>query len=50
MNVEIIAYLQNMSAGEILCHVPPETLVEIKKTDPHPVLEAYVLGHAQRKD
>lgn len=26
-------------------HISPETLAEIKKTDPHPVLEAYVLGH-----
>jgi hypothetical protein len=45
MEIGIVAYLQNMAAGEIMQHVPPETLVEIKKTDPHPVLEAYVLGH-----
>lgn len=41
----IIAYLQNMSAGEIIQHVPAETLAEIKKTDPNPILEAYVIAH-----
>jgi hypothetical protein len=45
MNIEIIAYLQNMAAGEILQHVPPEALIEIKKTDPNPILEAYVIAH-----
>lgn len=45
MNTGIIARLQNMSAGEILQHVPPETLAEIKKTDPNPILEAYVIAH-----
>ena len=45
MEVGIIAHLQNMAAGEILQHIPPETLVQIKKTDPHPVLEAYVIAH-----
>jgi hypothetical protein len=45
MKFEIIASLQNMAAGEILQHVPPETLAEIKKTDPNPTLEAYVIAH-----
>jgi hypothetical protein len=45
MDMEIIAHLQNMAAGEILQHVPPEILVEIKKTDPKPILEAYVIAH-----
>lgn len=45
MDIEIVAYLQNMASGEILQHIPPETLAEIKKTDPHPVLEAYVIAH-----
>lgn len=37
--------MQNMAAGEILQHIPPETLAEIKKTDPYPILEAYVIAH-----
>lgn len=45
MDIEIVAYIQNMAAGEILQHVPPETLAEIKKTDPNPILEAYVIAH-----
>jgi hypothetical protein len=45
MDIEIIGYIQNMAAGEILQHVPPETLLEIKKTDPNPRLEAYVIAH-----
>jgi len=45
MSFEIVGYLQNMAAGEILQHVPAEILVEIKKTDPHPILEAYVIAH-----
>lgn len=37
--------MQNMAAGEILQHISPETLAEIKKTDPNPILEAYVIAH-----
>lgn len=45
VKVDVIAFIQNMAAGEILQHIPPEVLNEIKKDDPAPVLEAYRIAH-----
>lgn len=46
MKLEIPAYqIQNMAAEEMLKHIPPETLQQIKKTDPHPMFEAYTVAH-----
>lgn len=37
--------IQNMSASEMLQHIPPEKLEEIKRHDPNPVFEAYKVAH-----
>ena len=37
--------IQNMAASEMLQNIPPDMLEEIKRTDPHPVFEAYKVAH-----
>lgn len=43
--MKIRAHLREMAADEIAAMIDPATLAEIRRTDPHPLFKAFVVGH-----
>lgn len=43
--MKIIAKLQYMESSEIIDIIPKDVLAEIKSRDPHPLFQAYIVGH-----
>lgn len=45
MKTVLHAQLQHMAEADVLAMVAPDTLDRIRRTDPHPVIRAYVVAH-----
>ena len=43
--MKFLAKLQQMAASEIMDIIPNDIYEEIKRKDPHPLFQAYVVGH-----
>ncbi len=43
--MKFIAKLQQMASSEIINIIPKDVLEDIKQKDPHPLFQAYVVGH-----
>lgn len=43
--MKFLAKLQQMAASEIMNIIPTDVYEEIKRKDPHPLFQAYVVGH-----